>query len=193
MATLISLDQELFLLINGAHTSFLDSVMYWFSDKWIWAPAYAILLFLIVREFRNRTWMVLLGVVFLIVLTDQLSVILFKDVFMRLRPCHEPALEGMVRTLYGHCGGKYGFISSHAANTFGLAVFSGLMLRPSFKWLLPVMLSWAILVSYSRIYLGVHYPGDIVAGAAVGGLIGFLIYKMTFLLLNKFYGATAHQ
>lgn len=185
MATLISFDQELFLLINGAHSAFLDFIMYWCSDKWIWTPAYAILLFLIVREFKGRTWMVLLGVVLLVVFTDQLSVKLFKDIFMRLRPCHEPALEGMVRTLYGQCGGKYGFISSHAANTFGLALFSGLILRRPFKWLLPLMIFWAFLVSYSRIYLGVHYPGDILGGALVGGLLGFIMYKFTHFLLQK--------
>lgn len=187
MDTLISWDQQLFLLINGAHSAFLDSVMYWFSDKWIWLPVYAILFFLIVRNFRSKTWVVLLGAVLLVVLTDQLSVKLFKDVFMRLRPCHEPDLEGMVRTLYGQCGGKYGFISSHAANTFGIALFVGLLLRPNLKWLLPVLIVWATLVSYSRIYLGVHYPGDVLVGAIIGGLLGALIFSFTLFLINKIY------
>ena len=187
MDTVISWDQQLFLLVNGAHSAFLDSVMYWFSDKWIWLPVYAILFFLIVRNFRSQTWIVLLGAVFLVVLTDQLSVKLFKDVFMRLRPCHEPDLEGMVRTLYGQCGGKYGFISSHAANTFGIAMFVGLLLRPNLKWLLPVLIVWATLVSYSRIYLGVHYPGDVLVGALLGGLLGVLTYILTLFLMSKVY------
>ncbi|GAB1405979.1 MAG: phosphatase PAP2 family protein [Lentimicrobiaceae bacterium] len=185
MDTLVALDRSLFLLINGAHTAFLDSVFYWCSDKWIWAPFYALLFFLVIREFKGKSWIVLLGAVLLIALTDQLSVKLFKDVFMRLRPCHEPALEGLVRTLYGQCGGKYGFVSSHAANTFGLAIFIGMLLQKSLKWLLPFMIVWAVMVSYSRIYLGVHYPGDIIVGAMLGAFIGYLIYRLVIVLMKK--------
>ena len=115
--------------------------MYWFSDKYIWVPLYAFLLFLMFRENRNHFWLVLLMVALLVTLTDQISVKLFKDVFVRLRPCHEPALDGMVRTLYGQCGGKYGFVSSHATNTFGVAVFTGLVLAIRYKWIIPVMLA----------------------------------------------------
>ena len=184
MSFLIHLDQQLFLFINGIHSDSWDVVMYWLSDKWIWAPLYAILLFLLIREYRSRTWMVIVGIVLLVVLTDQLSVKLFKDVFMRLRPCHEPSLEGMVRILYGHCGGKYGFVSSHATNTFGIALYTGLLLRNRMKWLLPSLMIWAGLVSYSRIYLGVHYPGDVLVGGLLGSIIGYLVYRL-FLKVNE--------
>jgi undecaprenyl-diphosphatase len=178
MDALIQFDQNLFLIINGLHSPFFDFLMYWFSDKYIWVPLYAFLLFLMFRENRNHFWLVLLMVALLVTLTDQISVKLFKDVFMRLRPCHEPALDGMVRTLYGQCGGKYGFVSSHATNTFGVAVFTGLVLTIRYKWIIPVMLAWAGLVSYSRIYLGVHYPGDVITGALTGAMTGYLVFLL---------------
>lgn len=175
---LIGYDQKLFLALNGMHSPVSDFIMYWLSNKLIWIPLYAWLLYEMIVQKRASSWKIILAVALLITLTDQISVQLFKENFHRLRPCHEPALEGLVRILNGHCGGSYGFISSHACNTAGVAVFSGLILRKRFKWLLPAMLSWSLLISYSRIYLGVHYPGDIVAGFLVGAIIGFLIYRL---------------
>jgi undecaprenyl-diphosphatase len=185
MDALIQFDQNLFLIINGLHSPFFDFLMYWFSDKYIWVPLYAFLLFLMFRENRNHFWLVLLMVALLVTLTDQISVKLFKDVFMRLRPCHEPALDGMVRTLYGQCGGMYGFVSSHATNTFGVAVFTGLVLTIRYKWIIPVMLAWAGLVSYSRIYLGVHYPGDVITGALTGAMTGYLVFLLFRMLKTR--------
>lgn len=184
METLIHFDRELFRIINGLHSPFFDFLMYWLSDKYVWIPLYAFLLFLIIREYRSRAWLVIVMIALLITATDQISVKLFKDTFMRLRPCHEPALEGMVRILFGHCGGKYGFISSHAANAFGIAFFSGMVLRRH-KVVLPLMLLWATLVSYSRIYLGVHYPGDIIAGGLVGVILAYLIFRLFVFVSQK--------
>lgn len=182
MESIIAFDRQLFLIINGMHNQVLDFVMFWLSHKFIWLPLYALLLFLLIKNNKRQWWLVVLSLILLVTLTDQISVKLFKDVFLRLRPCHEPLLEGMVRTLSGHCGGSYGFVSSHATNTFGLAVFVGIVLRSKYRFLLPSLLIWAALISYSRVYLGVHYPGDVIAGGIVGSLTGYLLYLLFFFL-----------
>lgn len=178
MDHIIQFDRQIFLIINGMHSPFFDFLMFWLSDKFIWIPLYAVLLFLMIRQSPARWWLILISIALLVTITDQVSVKAFKDVFLRLRPCHEPLLEGMVRILNEHCGGKYGFVSSHATNTFGMAVFSGLMLKKRFGWVLPALLVWAGIISYSRIYLGVHYPGDVLAGGAVGALIGWAVFRL---------------
>lgn len=109
----------------------------------------------------------------------------FKDVFERLRPCHNPNIASLVHVVDG-CGGKYGFVSSHASNSFALALFIGLLLRKHYKYFLPLMVFWAALVSYSRIYVGVHYPADILGGAILGSLIGIFVYWLMKKLNAKF-------
>lgn len=122
-------------------------------------------------------------VALLITISDQVSVHLFKNVFQRLRPCHEPALEGMVYTL-GRCGGKFGFISSHASNSFAIAVFMALLLWKTLRVMAIIMLVWAAMVSYSRVYLGVHYPGDILVGGMVGALEALMVYGIWIIILR---------
>lgn len=119
-------------------------------------------------------------------MSDKISVLFFKAAFMRLRPCHNENIAAVIH-LVGNCGGKYGFVSSHAANTFALAVFSGLMLKKHYPTLLKWALIWASVVSYSRIYLGVHYPGDILVGAVFGGSLGFAMYLIIKQLNQKKY------
>ena len=168
------IDTRLFLFLNGMHSGFGDAVMWQISGKLQWIPLYAFILGLLIYRFRLKALWITLGVVAVIVLCDQASVHLFKNVFERLRPCHEPEIARLVHVVRDHCGGSYGFISSHAANTFGLAVFTGFFVRNRYYW--SGMLTWALLVGYSRIYLGVHYPGDILGGAIVGALIAKGVY-----------------
>ena len=121
-------------------------------------------------------------------MTDQFTSGLMKPFFERLRPSHEPALEGMVHMVSGYSGGKYGFASSHAANTFGIAMFLSCLLKVEKPWINWLFL-WAALVSYTRIYLGVHYPGDIIVGALIGVAFGWLVFKLyirtTLLIENR--------
>lgn len=122
-------------------------------------------------------------VVLVILCADQFSVHFFKNVFLRYRPCHNLAIADLVHVVDG-CGGKYGFVSSHATNTFGLAVYLGLILKPHIKWMFIALLAWATLVSYSRVYVGVHYPADILGGAILGSLIA-LFYVFLYRLIVK--------
>lgn len=183
---LIHFDQEIFLALNGAHNSFFDFVMFWASDKFIWIPLYFFLLLLVFIKLRWKGFFVLLAIIALITLSDQASVHLFKDVFKRFRPCHEPLLEGMVHLVNGHCGGQYGFVSSHATNVFAIASFLSLFFRENYKYSTLALMFWASFVAYSRIYLGVHYPGDVLGGAILGAFIGIIVYKLYLWLTIKF-------
>ncbi len=175
LETLINWDTDLFLFLNGMHSPFWDQVMWLITGKWIWIPLYLFILGWFIRDYRWKAAVLLIFVVILITLSDQSSVHLFKAVFQRLRPCHDPGIADLVHTVNGKCGGKYGFVSSHAANTFAIAFFSLLLIRNRYYSISIII--WASIVSYSRIYLGVHFPGDIIVGALLGALIGYIVYK----------------
>lgn len=178
MNKLIHWDTELLVYFNNLGTNFWDPFWIQVSGVVMWIPLYALLLFFIVKKKSGKAmWFALLAIVLNVVLTDQGSVQLFKEQFLRLRPCHVDEILERIRLVKGRCGGQYGFISSHATNTFGLALLAGNLLKPHFKYALPLLILWAALVSYSRVYLGVHYPGDILGGAIFGSLIGWLVFK----------------
>jgi len=173
--TLIKWDTDLFLFLNGIHSPFWDQFMWLVTGKYIWVPLYLFILGWLIRDYRWKAAILLVFIVLLITMSDQSSVKLFKQVFMRLRPCHEPAIADLVHIVNGKCGGKYGFVSSHAANTFAMAIFSLLLIQN--RYYTFSIIFWASLVSYSRVYLGVHYPGDILCGAILGMIIGFIVYS----------------
>ncbi len=177
---LIRIDQSLFLYLNGLHCSWLDPLMVFITGNFSWIPLYLSIIFFL---FWKRDWrwglLALLAIIATFALTDQLGVHLFKNTIQRLRPCYEPALEGLVRSLEG-CGGRYGFVSNHATNTFGLAMMTSLLFQK--KWYSWGIFSWAAIVSYSRIYVGKHYPLDIICGALFGMLVGWCIWKIYSLI-----------
>jgi len=172
------LDTSLFLFLNGLHSGWLDPVMIFISGKLTWIPFYLVLLVLIIRQYRWQSLLILLFITVLISLSDQLSVRAFSFVFERPRPCHEPDLQPLIHLAKGSCGGAFGFVSSHAANSFALAGFSWFLLRPVFPKIGFVLFPWAAIVSYSRIYLGVHYPADILVGAFLGLIIAWVVWKI---------------
>ncbi|REG91445.1 phosphatase PAP2 family protein [Algoriphagus antarcticus] len=159
-------DEEIFLWLNSFHTDWLDALMFQLSQTFIWIPFYLILFYFIYKVDSKRTWWVLGGVAMTILIADQVTSGLMKPFFERLRPCHDERWNLVIHN-YGRCGGLYGFASSHAANTFGLAVFLNLKMKGKLRFL-PWLFLWAAVVSYTRIYLGVHYPMDILVGALVG-------------------------
>lgn len=180
---LIQYDKSLMLFLNGMHNAFFDKIMWVISARDTWIPLYiALLVWLIWKSGKTSVYPILFALV-AVGLSDFISVHAFKEVFHRLRPCHDPEIGQMMHLLHHYCGGLYGFVSSHAADTFSLAVFLSLVIRS--KWFAVCMIGWAAVVSYSRIYLGVHYPGDILGGALLGSFIAYMSYQLLLRFLPK--------
>lgn len=183
---IVELDTDLFLFLNGLHNPFFDFIMYWLSDKLIWIPFYLFIIYILIREFKKKAALVLVFIAFLITLCDQTASGFFKPFFKRFRPSHEESLKTIIHLSDAGPGGKYGFVSSHAANVFGLAVFLYLLLPSKYNTLKIILLFWAFIVSYSRIYNGVHYPLDILTGALIGTVYAFLVHFLYTKTTTKF-------
>ena len=172
--TIIEWDERLFLLLNGLGRESLDGFWLILTEKWTSIPLYLVLLILIQSKLGwKRTGLFLFFVVLMITISDQSSNI-SKDFFQRLRPCDTDLMDQM-RFIAKRCG-KFGFFSAHASSTFSLAILIGLSMRHHFKWILPLLISWSFLISYSRIYIGVHYPTDLIVGWIFGFFLGLVMY-----------------
>lgn len=184
LETLKEIDTLWFLWINSHHTTALDWTMWTLSQHWSWAVVIVLAFVLLtLRKEPRRWWLMAIGVVLCFLLADQGSV-LIKDTVCRLRPCH--ALED-VRMFRTHCGGQYGFVSSHAANAFAVALFFVLRYWKRLKrqWPLLLLIVWALATSYSRAYLGKHYPGDLVCGAILGCIMALIVWWLTDTIEKK--------
>ena len=177
-----ALDHRLLVYLNSLNSPFWDKIMWFITGKPEWIPLYLFVIWLFWRKYRSKVWIPVLLAVLGLVLSDQISV-LIKNLVQRFRPTHDPSLEGMLHIVNNYRGGMYGFVSSHAANTFAFAALSASILKN--RWFTVFIFIWAVVVSYSRIYLGVHFPGDVVCGALVGLVSGFGLYFLSRTYLEK--------
>ncbi len=176
------IDQQLLLFINSLNSPFFDQVMHAISGKLIWVPLYLAILIFLGIKYKRKFFIILIFIILAVTLADQSSVFV-KNLFLRLRPCHEPSLKGLVHLVNGECGGMYGFVSSHATNSFNVALLSLLFIKK--RWYSISIIAWALVVGYSRIYLGVHYPGDVLCGSLLGAFIGWSMFRLYVLTDNK--------
>lgn len=173
-------DTKLFLLINGFHSSSFDGIMFLMSDTIIWIPLYLSVLFIAFKHWKKEGVWVALALILCCVIADQVASGVIKDLVKRPRPSHAEHLKGLIHFVNDYKGGRYGFVSSHAANTIGFALLTSLLFQK--KVYTYLIISWAVVVAYSRIYLGVHYPLDILGGEVVGVLAALFC----FWIIRKF-------
>ena len=189
---ILDLDSYLFLYLNNLGSQYYDNFWIFLSRTEANVMFYLVVLIAYIYSINNKKWTkilfhLIIAIAILITISDQTSN-LFKDSFQRLRPCYNELISDSLRLVKGSCGGRYGFFSAHASNSFSLAIFFGLLLRSSNKLLIVLLTLYAFLISYSRIYLGVHYPIDILVGAIFGTINAIILYKVylySFNFLNK--------
>lgn len=190
MEQLVELDRELFLFLNNLGNPAWDDFWNFITNKFASIPFYALLVFFLYRALGwKKTLLCLVLIAAVITSTDQLSN-LFKHFFERPRPCRQEGVMEYARFVAVRCG-RYGYFSAHAASSAALVLFLGMILRNYWKNIFSVLIVWGLLVSYSRIYIGVHYPGDILTGWIFGILIGFLFYRLFLFLVKKYFNPSS--
>lgn len=183
LQNILNFDKELFLYLNSFYNDFFDTIMLMVTRKETWVPLYFIIVFFFIKNYRSKAVLILLFMALAIFASDQISVFIKENV-QRLRPVYEPEIDHLVHNVLRK-GGLYGFVSSHAANSFVILVFTSKIFKNRKYFLL--LLFWAVLVSYSRIYSGVHYPLDILGGAILGWFLGVVSYKFLMFVENHFF------
>ena len=191
---ILKLDSKLFLYLNNLGTSKFD--IFWISLSKIEANIlmylFLILLFFYIQKIRPKLIYIFyffIVIALMITITDQ-GANIFKDSIQRLRPCYNESIIDSMRLVKENCGGKYGFFSAHASNSFSLAIFFGLLFINRIRYIIMITVVYASLISYSRIYLGVHYPIDIIFGGFFGIFVGFVMYSFVYLKFLKFFDKT---
>ena len=184
---LIRCDKELFLFLNNFGSPSWDGFWLFITNKWSSIPLYFLLLVLSYKQFGlKKTLLLIVAVVLLITATDQLANF-FKYGVRRLRPCYDPEINELVRLVKKSCGGKFGYFSAHAANSFSVAFFFTYLLKSKFRYIGIFLMFWAFLVAYSRIYIGVHFPLDVLSGIAIGLILSWLFAKLYIFALHKYH------
>ena len=183
---LLKYDKEVFLMLNNLGTSTWDGFWMFITNKFSSIPLYLLLIFLSFKQFgTKRTLVLVITAILMIVVTNGLADF-FKYGIGRLRPCYDADVSELMRLVKSYCGGKYGYFSGHSSNSMGVAILVGLMLKDKYKYMIYFLILWAILMGYSRIYIGVHYPLDVLSGFLFGGFSGFMFYKLDKYLQSKF-------
>lgn len=183
MEEIIREDKKVFLFLNNLGDTPFDQFWIMISGTFVWIPLYIIFCYFLYKNFKLKSLVyILIFVAIGVTVSDQLAGV-FKYGIARLRPCHDPGLQGYMRAV--KCGGQFGFYSAHASNTFFLASYLSFLLKDKLKWFPYVIFVWAVVVSYSRIYLGVHFPVDILVGAFVGLLLGGLFAMLAKKVINR--------
>jgi len=179
-----NIDELLFLFLNGLHNDAFDFIMHWITYQQTWYPFYLLLIIWLIWKYKLNGIILIIFIVMAITISDQFTSSFMKPFFERLRPCHNSSISHLVHVVDG-CGGQYGFASSHASNSFALATMLYFFFRTKFKHA-SILFIWAAVVAYSRIYVGVHYPGDIIIGALVGYLTGLILFTFYLKLPVKY-------
>lgn len=183
---LLDYDTQLFLFLNNLGSSTYDDFWLLVTNKFASIPLYAALLYIIYKKLGWKKLLVLILIITLMItFTDQITN-LFKSGIKRPRPCREVSINEFIRYIAPRCG-RYGFFSGHSSNSMAVAVFTGLLLRPYYRKLIFFLLFWSALLAYSRIYVGVHYPLDIICGMAFGAFSGFMFYKIQAFIFKRGY------
>ncbi len=183
MEEIILEDKQAMIFLNNLGSSTFDPFWILVSEKWFWIPLYVIFLYFLYKNFNKKSlFYILLFVALGITASDQIANI-FKFGFERLRPCHDPSLEGLLREV--KCGGKFGFYSAHSSNSFFVATYLTMLLGKKIKQLPYFLFVWAAIVAYSRVYLGMHFPGDIIIGAIMGILLALFFGTLARKVIKK--------
>lgn len=192
MEQLVELDQEIFLFLNNLGNPAWDDFWNFVTNKFASIPFYALLVFFLYESLGwKKTLLSLVVVAAVITSTDQLSN-LFKHFFERPRPCRQEGIMEYARFVAVRCG-RYGYFSAHAASSAALVIFLGQILKDYWKHIFAVLVFWGLLVSYSRIYIGVHYPGDILTGWIIGIFIGYIFFRLFRFLLKKYFNSSVAE
>lgn len=185
METLLQLDKELLIWFNSSHTAFWDAIMMFFTRIEFWIPFYILVAYQIFKYKGKEAWWWLIGLSLMILFGDLISTHLFKNILQRYRPSHEPNLYGVVNLVKAYSGDKFGFVSSHATAVFAFAIYTSRLFKNNIYAIFITI--WSLLIVYTRLYLGLHYPGDILGGMALGLGVGYFFYRITRWWVSRLY------
>lgn len=171
---LLQFDQQLFIAINkGLSNPFFDWLLPLIRNRYLWSPLYLFLVVFLARNYKTQGWIMIVFLLITFGIADYTTSGIMKPIFERLRPCNDTAIRDQINGLIG-CGSGFSFPSSHASNHFAIAQFLITLFYTRWKWILPLTILWAFSISFAQVYVGVHYPFDVIGGAIIGCMMGYI-------------------